>query len=227
LQKPSRAFWWPRRRDEHRTLSAVEPEVKITEVKINGESKMGLIENQRATIEAEIKAARREQQAAEAQRCLYLWSKKNPTWSCEANFQILQNYLGAAGIQVTEDSLDLALRATRNSLAEKVPTPVAPELTAAEKREAENNRLRGLSVAELRAEVQEDIKRKLASPEFGGWGSTYVPNFTAQEFLRMSPSQVKALIFYEGSRQERPGVRAGLDKLLRDAQLLKDQSVAK
>jgi hypothetical protein len=227
LQKPSRAFWWPRRRDEHRTLSAVEPEVKITEVKINGESKMGLIENQRATIEAEIKAARREQQAAEAQRCLYLWSKKNPTWSCEANFQILQNYLGAAGIQVTSDSLDLALRATRNSLAEKTPVPVVPELTAAEKREAENNRLRSLSVAELRAEVQANMRRQLATPEYGGHGSIFTPSFTAEEFKRMSPSQVRDLLKYPGSNQERPGgVRAGIDKLLRDAQLLKNQSVA-
>jgi hypothetical protein len=183
---------------------------------------MGLIENQRATIEAEIKAARREQQAAEAQRCLYLWSKKNQKWSCEANFKILQNYLGAAGIQVTEDSLDLALRATRNSLAEKVPTPVAPELTAAEKREQENNRIRSLSVPELRAEVQANIKRQLAKPEWGGHGSVFVPKFSAEEFKKMSPSQVKEILQYPGSRQERPGVRAGIDKLLRDAQLLKD-----
>jgi hypothetical protein len=183
---------------------------------------MGLIENQRATIEAEIKAARREQQAAEAQRCVYLWSKQNPNWACEANFQILQNYLGAAGIQVTEDSLDLALRATRNSLAEKVPTPVVPELTAVEKVHAENARLKSMSPAELRTEVQENTRRRLASPEFGGYGSTYVPTFTASEFARMSTSQVQALLFYPGTRHERPGVRAGLDKLLRDAQLLKN-----
>jgi hypothetical protein len=177
---------------------------------------MGLIENQRATIEAEIKAARREQQAAEAQRCLYLWSKKNPTWSCEANFQILSDYLSRAGIQITEDSLDLALRATRNNLAEKVPTPVAPELSAAEKREAENKHLRSLSVPELRAEVQENIKRQLATPAYGGHGSTYTPPFTAQQFLRMSPSQVKDLLHFPGTRSERPGVRAGIDKLLRE-----------
>jgi hypothetical protein len=183
---------------------------------------MGLIENQRATMHAEIRAVRREQAAAEAQRCLYLWSKKNPTWSCEAKFQILQNYLGAAGIQVTEDSLDLALRATRNNLAEKVPTPVAPELTAAEKREAENNRLLGLSVAELRAQVQRETKERLASPEYGGHGSTYVPPFTAEEFKRMSPSQVRDLLKYPGSNQQRPGVREGIDRLLRDAQLLKE-----
>jgi hypothetical protein len=222
LQKPSRAFWWPRRRDEHRTLSAVEPEVKITEVKINGESKMGLIENQRATIEAEIRAARREQAAAEAQRCLYLWSKKNPTWSCEANFQILGDYLSRAGIQITEDSLDLALRACRNTLAERVFERVLPELTVQEKIKAENDRLRGLSVAELRAEVQGKIKRQLASPEYGGHGSVFVPKFSAEEFKKMSPSSVKEILQYPGSRQERPGVRAGIDKLLRDAQLLKD-----
>jgi hypothetical protein len=180
---------------------------------------MGLIEDQRATMNAEIRAARREQAAAEAQRCLYLWSKKNPRWSCDANFQILQNYLGAAGIQVTEDSLDLALRATRNSLAEKVPTPVAPELSAAEKREQENTRLRSLSVAELRAEVQASMRRQLATPEYGGHGSTYVPTFTASEFKQMTPSQVTALLRYPGSNQERPGVRAGIDAmLLKDAE---------
>jgi hypothetical protein len=183
---------------------------------------MGLIENQRDTIAAEIKAARREQQAAEAQRCLYLWSKKNPNWACEANLQILSGYLSQAGILVTEDSLDLALRATRNNLAERVPTPVAPEPTAAEKREAENNRLRSMSVAALRAEVQANIKKQLATPEYGGYGSTYIPSFTAEEFKRMSPSQVQKILRYPGSTQERPGVRAGIDKLLRDAQLLKD-----
>jgi hypothetical protein len=180
---------------------------------------MGLIEDQRATMNAEIRAARREQAAAEAQRCLYLWSKKNPTWSCEANFQILQNYLGAAGIQVTEDSLDLALRATRNSLAEKVPTPVAPELTAQEKIKAENARLQSLSREELRAEVQANMKRQLASPEYGGHGSVFVPKFSAEEFKQMSPSQVKEILQYPGSRQERPGVRAGIDAmLLKDAE---------
>src|SRR6202171_3029589 len=129
---------------------------------------MGLIENQRATIEAEIKAARREQRAAEraaeAQHSIFKWAKKNPSWSCEANFQILQGYLANAGILVTEDSLDLAFQACRaaGQLAERVPTPVAPELTAQEKLTANNERLRGMSVAELRKEVQEDIKRKLA-----------------------------------------------------------------
>jgi hypothetical protein len=183
---------------------------------------MGLIEDQRATMNAEIRAARREQAAAEAQRCLYLWSKKNPTWSCDANFQILQNYLGAAGIQVTEDSLDLALRATRNNLAEKVPTAVAPGLTAQEKIKAENARLQSLSREELRAEVQANMKRQLASPEYGGHGSVFVPKFSAEEFKKMSPSQVKEILQYPGSRQERPGVRVAIDKLLRDAQLLKD-----
>jgi hypothetical protein len=153
---------------------------------------------------------------------LYLWSRQNPTWSCEANLQILSGYLNQAGILITQDSLDLALRATRNSLAERVPVPEVPELTAAEKREAENSRLRSLSVAELRAEVQANIKKQLATPEFGGFGSVYTPPFTAAEFLRMSPSKVKDLLHYPGSNQERPGVRAGIDKLLREAQLLKE-----
>jgi hypothetical protein len=183
---------------------------------------MGLIEDQKATMNAEIRAARREQAAAEAQRCLYLWSKKNPTWSCEANFQILQNYLNAAGIRVDEESLDLALRATRNNLAERAPVLVAPELTAAEKREAENNRLRSMSREELRAEVQANIKKQLATPEYGGHGSTFTPSFTAEEFKRMSPTRVKEILQYPGSNQARPGVQAGINKLLQDAQLLKD-----
>jgi hypothetical protein len=190
-----------------------------------------LIESQRQHIEAEIKQARNRQrqaaQSVEAERSKYEWAKQNPTWALEANFEIMENFLANAGILVSEDSLDLALRATRNSLAEKVPTPVAPELSAAEKREAENNRLRSLSVAELRAEVQANMRRQLATPEYGGHGSIFTPSFTAEEFKRMSPSQVRDLLKYPGSNQERPGgVRAGIDKLLRDAQLLKNQSVA-
>jgi hypothetical protein len=165
-------------------------------------------------------SARRAEREALAERTKWLWGKDNPSFAIEANFQVMGRYLAQAGIQISDDAYDLAFRACRNQLAERVLE--VPEPTAEEKVRAENDRLRGLSVAELRAEVQGDIKRKLASPEFGGWGSTYVPNFTAQEFLRMSPSQVKALIFYEGRRQERPGVRAGLDKLLRDAQILKE-----
>jgi hypothetical protein len=178
---------------------------------------MGLIEHQRATIEAEIKAARREQQAAEAQRAVYLWSKNNPALALEANYQILQSFLAKAGIQVTEESLELASRACKAQLAERITEREAPELTAAEKREAENTRLRSLSVAELRAEVQAGIKRKLATPEYGNYGAEFVPTFTAEEFVRMSPSQVKDLLHYPGTRQERPGVRVGINKLLRDA----------
>jgi hypothetical protein len=180
---------------------------------------MSLIEDQRATIEAEIRAARREQAAAEAQRSIYEWSKNNPNLGLEANHQILRSYLEKAGIQITVESLDLAARAVRHQLAER--TPEAPEvtLTAAEKIQAENERLRSLSVAELRAEVLVEKKRKLATPEYGGYGSIFVPSFTAQEFLKMSPSQVKDLLHFPGTRHERPAVRAGIDKLLREANL--------
>jgi hypothetical protein len=186
---------------------------------------MGLIEDQRQQIETEIKQARNRQrlaeQSVEAERSKYKWAKSNPSWACEANFQIMENYLANAGILVSEDSLDLALRACRRTLAER-PVEV-PELTAAEKREAENTRLRSLSVAELRAEVQANIKKQLATPEYGGYGSTsYVPPFTAAEFKRFSPTRVKEIMHYPDSNQERPGVRAGIDKLLREAQLLKD-----
>jgi hypothetical protein len=185
---------------------------------------MALIEDLRNQMDAEIRAAqksaRREERAAEAQRTKYLWSKQNPSWACEANLQIISEYLNRAGIEVSSDSLDLALRACRNNLAFRALE--APELTAEEKVRAENDRLRGLSVAELRAEVQANVKRQLAKPEWGGHGSVFVPKFSAEEFKKMSPSQVKEILQYPGSRQERPGVRAGIDKLLRDAQLLKD-----
>jgi hypothetical protein len=186
-----------------------------------------LIEDLRNRMHTEIRSARqsarRAEQAAEAERSKYLWAKKHPSWGIDANLYLMQEYLSQAGIQISEDSLDLAFGALRGtgSLAERPVIQEAPEPTPQERRLAENERLKGLSVAELRAEVQAGIKKKLASPEYGGHGSTYVPNFSAQEFLRMSPRQVKALIFYEGSRQERPGVRAGIDKLLRDAQLSK------
>jgi hypothetical protein len=186
---------------------------------------MALIEDLRNQMDAEIRAAqesaRREERAAEAQRAKYLWSKQNPSWACEANLQIISEYLNRAGIEVSSDSLDLALRACRNNLAFRELE--APELTAAEKREAENNRLRGLSVAELRAEVQANIKRQLATPEYGGYGRTdYVPPFTAAEFKRFSPTRVKEIMHYPDSNQERPGVRVAIDKLLREAQLLKE-----
>jgi hypothetical protein len=182
-----------------------------------------LIEDLRNQMDAEIRAAqqsaRRAEQAAEAERSKYLWSKKHPTFAMEANFNIMETYLANAGILVSEDSLDLALRAVRNNLAERVLTPVVPELTAAEKREAENSRLRSLSVPELRAEVQANIKKQLATPEYGGWGSTFTPTFTASEFKRMSPAQVKNLLHYPGTNSERPGVRAGIDAmLLKDAE---------
>jgi len=182
---------------------------------------MGIIESQRQHIEAEIKQARHRQrlaeQAAEAERSKYKWAKSNPSWACEANFQIMENYLGTAGILVSEDSLDLALRALRNNLAERVLTPVVPELTAEERRIAENDRLKSLTPEELRAEIKANTARKLAHPNFGGYGSVFVPPFTAKEFLQMSPSKVRDLLQYPGSNQERPGVRAAIDKLLQDA----------
>ena len=183
---------------------------------------MGIIEDQKQEIREELNRQRRAVREAEAQRNLYLWSKQNPTWACEANLQILSGYLNQAGIQVTEEALDLALRATRNNLAEKVPTPVVPDLTAEEKRTAENERLKSLSREALRAEIKAGIAAKLATPEYGGYGSTYVPPFTAAEFKQFSPTRVKEIMHYPDSNQERPGVRAGIDKLLREAQLLKD-----
>lgn len=183
-----------------------------------------LIDQQRATIAAEIQtarqSARRAAQSVEAERSKYLWSKKNPTFALDANLFILENYLNAAGILVSEDSLDLAFRACRNQLAERAPE--APEPTAQERQLAENARLQSLSPDDLRAEIRAGINRKLATPEYGGHGAVYVPDFSAQEFLKFSPTRVKEIMHYPGSNQERPGVRAGIDKLLRDAQLLKN-----
>jgi hypothetical protein len=177
---------------------------------------MGIIEDQQREIKAQVdqarQSARRAEQAAESQRAIYKWSKANPSWSCEANIHLLVEYLANAGILVNEDSLDLARSACKNQLAERVLK--APELTAEEKVWAENDRLKAMSPAELRAEVQAGIKKKLASPEYGSWGATYVPTFTAQEFLRMSPSQVKGLLHFPGSRSERPGVRSAIDAML-------------
>jgi hypothetical protein len=182
---------------------------------------MGIIEDQRQHIEAEIKQARHRQrlaaQAVEAERSKYEWAKQNPGLALDAKFFILENYLANAGIQISVDSLDLASRACKSQLA--VRPPEAPELTAAEKREAENSRLRSLSVPDLRAEVQANIRRQLATPEYGGYGSTYVPPFTAAEFKRFSPTRVKEILHYPDSNQERPGVRAGIDAmLLKDAE---------
>src|ERR1700730_355135 len=120
---------------------------------------MGLLEDQRQHVESEIKQARHRQrlaeQAAEAERSVFKWAKQNPSWACEANFQILRGYLANAGILVGTDSLDLAFQACRaaGQLAERVPERVLPELTAQEKIKAENDRLRSMSREELRAEV--------------------------------------------------------------------------
>jgi hypothetical protein len=185
---------------------------------------MGLIEDQRLAVETEIKqarqSARRAEQAAESQRAIYEWSKANPSLSCEANIHLLVGYLSEAGILVSKDSLDLAKNACLRNLG--VRAPEAPELTPEQKIQAENQRLKTLSPQELREEIRSGIKRKLASPEYGGYGSVYTPPFTVAEFLKMSASQVKELLHYPGSNQERPSVRAGIDKLLRDAQLLKE-----
>jgi hypothetical protein len=182
---------------------------------------MALIEDLRNQMDAEIRAAqksaRREERAAEAERSKYLWSKKNPSFALQANFQVMERYLAEAGIQVSEDSLDLALRSCLKNLAER---PVeAPEPTAEEKVRAENARLKSLSREELRAEIQTGIKKKLASPNYGGFGSIFVPTFSAEEFLHFSPTRVKEIMHYPDSNQERPGVRAGIDAmLLKDAE---------
>jgi hypothetical protein len=189
---------------------------------------MALIEDLRNQMHAEIRtaqqSARRAEGEAEAERSKYLWAKKHPSWGIDANLYLMQEYLSQAGIQISEDSLDLAFGALRGtgSLAERPVIQEAPELTAAEKREAENNRLRSLSVPELRAEVQANIKKQLATPEYGGHGAVYVAPFTAAEFKQFSPRRVKEIMHYPDSNQERPGVRAGIDKLLREAQLLKE-----
>src|ERR1700686_5429451 len=105
---------------------------------------MGIIEDQRNQMHAEIRAAqqsaRRAEREAESQRAIYKWSKNNTSWSCEANRQLMCEYLAQAGIQVSADSLDLALRALRNNLAERPVIQEAPELTPEQKIQAENQR---------------------------------------------------------------------------------------
>jgi hypothetical protein len=148
-----------------------------------------------------------------------LWAKKHPSWGIDANLYLMQEYLSQAGIQISEDALDLAFGALRGtgSLAERPVIQEAPELTSEQKIQAENQRLKSLSPQELREELRSGIKRKLATPEFGGLNSVYTPPFTATEFLKMSPSQVKDLLHYPGSNQERLGRREGIDRLLREA----------
>jgi hypothetical protein len=152
-------------------------------------------------------SARRAEREALAERTKWLWGKENPSFAIEANFQVMGRY----------DGYDLAFRACRNQLAERVLE--APEPTADEKLTAHNERLKAMSVDELRRELKADIKRKLATPEYGSYGQSYVPNFSAKEFKQFPPTRVKEILQYPGSTQERPGVRAGIDKLLRDAQL--------
>jgi hypothetical protein len=184
---------------------------------------MALIEDLRNQMHAEIRtaqqSARRAEREAEAERSKYLWAKKHPSWGIDANLYLMQEYLSQAGIQISEDSLDLAFGALRGtgSLAERPVIQEAPELTPEQKIQAENQRLKSLSPQELREELRSGIKRKLATPEFGGFGSVYTPPFTAAEFLKMSPSQVKDLLHYPGSNQERFGRREGIDRLLREA----------
>jgi hypothetical protein len=180
---------------------------------------MSIIEDQQRAVAEEIKKARnqrmRAEQEKEAEKSKYLWAKANPSLALDANFFILENYLANAGIQISVDSLDLASRACKSQLAERLPEVVVPELTPEEKVRAENARLKSLSREELRAEIQTGIKKKLATPEYGGHGRTdYVPQFTAAEFKRFSPSKVRAILYYEGSNQERPGVRAAIDQML-------------
>jgi hypothetical protein len=169
------------------------------------------------------KSARKAESAAEAERATYLWAKANPTFALEANFQVMKNFLAEAGIQISADTdaYDLAFRACRNQLAERVQE--VPEPTADEIRIARNEKLRNMSKEELHQEVRQEIKRKLATPEYGGYGQTYVPNFTASEFKRMAPSQAFAVLRYPNG-QKRPGVEEAINKLLQDAVLSSSNS---
>src|ERR1700730_18669339 len=99
-----------------------------------------LIEDLRNEMHAEIRtarqSARRAEQAAEAERSKYLWAKKHPSWGIDANLYLMQEYLSQAGIQISEDSLDLAFSALRGtgSLAERPAIQEAPEPTPQERR---------------------------------------------------------------------------------------------
>jgi hypothetical protein len=189
------------------SLYSTDPEIRATAIRRLAALPGGALQQ----------SARRAERGALAERTKWIWSKQNPSFAIEANFQVMEKYLAEARIQISDDAYDLAFRACRHQLAERVLE--VPEPTAEEIRIARNEKLKSMSKEELKAELREEIKRKLATPEYGGYGSTYVPTFSAGEFLRMSTSQVKALMHYPGTNQERPGVRAGIDAmLLKDAE---------
>ena len=161
-------------------------------------------------------SARRAEREALAERTKWIWSKQNPSFAIEANFQVMERYLAKAGIQISDDAFDLAFRACRNQLAERVIE--VPEPTAEEIRIAENEKLKAMSKEELRAKLRDDIHRRFEVP-------AWTPDFTAKQFKQMSPSQVFAILRYPNG-QKREGAAEAIDKLLQDAQLLQDKSAA-
>ena len=164
-------------------------------------------------------AARKSQNAAEEERAIYLWSKAHPTYALQANYEVLRNYLNAAGIQISADTdaLDLAFRACRHQLAERAPD--VPEPTADEVRATQNEKLKSMSKEELREQLRQDVRRRFEVP-------TWTPEFSASEFKRMSPSQVFAILRYPNG-QKREGAEEAINKLLQDAVLSTSNSATK
>jgi hypothetical protein len=162
-------------------------------------------------------SARRAEREALAERTKWIWSKQNPSFALEANFEVMEKYLAEAGIQISDDVYDLAFHACRNQLAERVLE--VPEPTTEEIRIARNEKLKSMSKEELREQLRQDVRRRFEVP-------TWTPDFTAKQFKQMSPSQAFAILRYPNG-QQREGAAAAIDKLLQDAQLLQDQSATK
>lgn len=135
----------------------------------------------------DLQELRNEQDAAEEARAFFLFFKQHPELNCIANEKLLKDYI--TPMDVTFDALEFSLDSVRNRLAIKTPQKTAETLKAAV--DTENERLKNLSVSELRTMVSalRPKERVIELP----------PEFDRAKIKAMTALEMRALVTRFGS----------------------------
>jgi hypothetical protein len=144
----------------------------------------------------------------------YAFCKANPHISdCMANRAVLEDFAQSSGLLLegfSAGTYEFCANQIADRLAmvpQTVPEVVQP--TTEELRRAENARLRGMTTRELHKEIRDG--QKFVPPEIK-------LEFTAREFKQMDSRVIKSILNFPNG-QQRPGMQAAVNKLLRDAAL--------
>jgi hypothetical protein len=144
----------------------------------------------------------------------YAFCKANPHIAdCDANRSVLEDFAQSSGLLLegfSSDTYAFCASQIADRLAmvpQTVPEVVQP--STEELRLAENKRLRGMTTGDLHKEIRNG--QKFVQPEIK-------LDFSARQFKEMPARVIKNILTFPNG-QQRPGVQAAVNKLLRDAAL--------